>query len=259
VLEGLAPARRRFVVGTVVVVAVLLVAVAGTFVVRAVDRSGPVPQGTLGPVVLVAGYGGGTGSFGPLLRTLESAGREVVVAPPVADNTGDLDVQAQALEDTVTDVLDRTGAASVDVVGYSAGGVVARVWVRDHGGDRQARRVLTLGSPHHGTDLAGLGAVAGCPTACVELAPDSPFLTRLNSGDETPAGPEWVSVWTTADETVVPPSSADLRGALTFTVQSVCPGATTSHGDLPEDPVVLAAVTSVLGDGPPAAPRDVSC
>jgi triacylglycerol lipase len=259
VLDALAPARRRFVLGSAFLALALVVALAAALVVRGVDRSAPVPQSRLGPVVLVAGYGGGTAVFGALLRTLERDGRDAVVVAPIDDNTGDLDVQAAALGDAVTEVLDRTGAPSVDVVGYSAGGVVARLWVRDHGGDHQARRVLTLGSPHHGTDLAGLGAVTGCPTACQQLAPDSPLLARLNAGDETPAGPRWASVWTTHDQTVVPPASADLDGALTFTVQAVCPAATTSHGDLPGDPVVLAAVDSVLGPGPPRPPDDVGC
>ena len=52
--------------------------------------------------------------------------------------------------------MDRTGTDSVDVVGYSAGGVIARLFVRDDGGDSVVRRVLTLGSPHHGTDVAAL-------------------------------------------------------------------------------------------------------
>jgi triacylglycerol lipase len=145
------------------------------------------------------------------------------------------------------------------VGGFSAGGVVARLWVKELDGGSLARRVVTLGSPHHGTDLAGLGATTGCPTACEQLAPDSPLLARLNAGDETPAGPVWTSVWTTEDRTVVPPDSADLRGALTFTVQSVCPGATTAHGELPEDPVVLASLDSVLGTGRPAPPTGVAC
>src|SRR4051812_25142239 len=165
-LDALAPARRRFVLAAALLAAVLVALVVGVLVARAVDGTDPVPQGRLGPVVLVAGYGGGTEVFGDLLRALEDRGREAVVVAPVDANTGDLDDQAVRLGEAVEDVLDRTGAGSVDVIGYSAGGVVARLWVRDHGGDEQARRVLTLGSPHHGTDLAGLGAVAGCPTAC---------------------------------------------------------------------------------------------
>ena len=66
-------------------------------------------------------------------------------------------------------------------------------------------------------------------------------------------------MWTTEDQTVVPPSSAELGGALAFTVQSVCPGARTSHGDLTRDPVVLAAVDTVLGARSPEPPPDVVC
>jgi hypothetical protein len=66
-------------------------------------------------------------------------------------------------------------------------------------------------------------------------------------------------VWSTADRTVVPPESARLAGGLDFTVQSVCPGLRTAHGDLPEDPVVLAALRSTLGAGTPEPPTDVAC
>ena len=111
--------------------------------------------------------------------------------------------------------LSTRGAPSVDVVGYSAGGVVARLWVADGDGAGTARRVVTLGSPQHGIDVAGLAAVlapGSCPAACQELTPDSPLLGRLNRGDETPAGPLWVSIWTTDDQVVTPATSASLDG-----------------------------------------------
>jgi triacylglycerol esterase/lipase EstA (alpha/beta hydrolase family) len=149
--------------------------------------------------------------------------------------------------------LDRTDAESVDVVGYSAGGIVARLWVADGGAD-VARRIVTLGSPHHGTSLANLaGDVAPeqCPVGCQQLATDSDVLARLNAGDETPEGPTWVSIWTTQDRTVTPPDTARLDGALNLPVQSVCARAQLGHGDLTRDPVVVEMVLAELAPGEP--------
>ena len=146
-------------------------------------------------MLLVPGYNGGTTALEVLADALRSQGRSVVIVDLPGDNTGDLDEQARALDKAVVLQMQRDGARSVDVVGYSAGGVVARLWARDHGGDSQARRIVTIGSPHHGTDLAGLGADVApdsCPEACQQLLPDSELLRKLNAGDETPAGPLWV-------------------------------------------------------------------
>jgi len=250
----------------VLLVAVLLVgAVAGVAALVAVrltrDGVTPVAQDEPGPVLLVSGYGGSTGSLAPLRRSLEAAGRDVVVVPPVGGGTVDIRTQAAALGREARAVLARFSASSVDVVGYSAGGVVARSWVRDFGGAGLARRVLSLGSPQHGTSLAELavGVGVGCPAACRQLEPGSTLLRALNARDETPRGPLFVSVWSSADRVVVPPGSARLAGALDFTVQSVCPGARTSHGGLPGEPVVLAALGSTLGAGPARPPTGVRC
>jgi hypothetical protein len=170
--------------------------------------------------------------------------------------TGDLRVQARAVEAAARGAL-AGGAPSVDVVGYSAGGVVVRLWIRDDGGAKVTRRVVTLGSPHHGTDVAALAvAVVGsaCPTACRQLAPGSALLVRLNAGDETPAGPLWESIWTTGDELVTPADSARLTGALDVPVQEVCPGRQVGHGQLPTDPAVQQLVLAALGTEPPHRP-----
>jgi triacylglycerol esterase/lipase EstA (alpha/beta hydrolase family) len=261
-LEGLSPTRRRFVLLMVLVGLLGLVAVLAVVVVRAVGgRSTPVAQDRPGPVLLVSGYGGAAGSLAPLRDALARAGRDVVVVPAVGGGTGDIDDQAAHLADSADAAMKRYGAGSVDVVGYSAGGVVARQWVRDHGGADVARRVLSVGSPQHGTDVAALavGVAGGCPAACTQLEPDSSLLRALNARDETPAGPRFVSVWSTSDEVVVPVDSAHLDGALDLTVQSVCPDHRTTHGDLPSDPVVLALLGSALGVHAPTVPTGVSC
>ncbi|MCR4514168.1 hypothetical protein [Aeromicrobium sp. 50.2.37] len=260
-LDDLAPQRRRtLLAGSALLVAVALVA-AGIGVVRALDRAEPAPQDELGPVLLVSGYGGRVASLDPLRDALRSAGRDVEVLEPDGDGRGDLRAQAAALGRAADAALDRSGADSVDVVGYSAGGVVARLWVRDEGGADVARRVLTIGSPHHGTDVAALAVeIAGsCPTACEQLVPDSDLLRGLNASDETPAGPEWVTLRSDADRVVVPTDSAELEGALNLRVQQLCPRAGTTHRALPGDAAVLATVASALGRGAVRAPTDVSC
>jgi triacylglycerol esterase/lipase EstA (alpha/beta hydrolase family) len=133
------------------------------------------------------------------------------------------------------------------VIGYSAGGVVARLFARDRPGD--VRRVVTLGSPHHGTDVAALGAAFSpglCPVACQQLVPGSDLLDDLNDGDETPAGPQWLALWTTQDEVVTPPESARLEGAVNIALQDLCPGLQVNHGSLPTGPVVRSLVLQAI-------------
>ena len=260
-LATLAPARRRLVLLAVLAGLLGALAVVAAVVVRLTASVTPVAQDDPGPVLLVSGYGGSTRALDPVREALTRGGRDVVVVPPVGGGTGDIAEQARALDGVADDAMHRFDAGSVDVVGYSAGGVVARKWVRDDGGAGKARRVLSVGSPQHGTAVAELAAgVAGrCPTACRQLEPDSDLLRALNAHDETPDGPRFVSVWSDADEVVVPPDSARLDGAVNLTVQSVCPRARTSHAGLPGDPVVLALLGSSLGVDPPEVPADVAC
>jgi triacylglycerol lipase len=238
---------------------VLIAAVVAGFLIR--DGRAPerrVDPDRPGTVLLVAGYGGSTGSLDVLAERLRAAGRTVKVVPPVGDNTGDLRAQAEVLDDTARQAI-AAGAPSVDVVGYSAGGVVVRIWTADLGGAALTRRVVTLGSPHHGTEVAGLATqfLAGsCPTACRQLAPGSDVLSGL---PETPEGPRWVSIWTAKDDLVVPPSSAALRGAVDIELQRVCADSQVEHGGLPRDPLTVELVQRALGPGLAAVPAPVSC
>ncbi len=250
--------RRRLFVVLGAALLVLVVVVLGVRLTG--DRPGPAPvaqvaQDRAGTVVLVPGYGGSTSALEVLAARLRAAGRTAVVVMLPGDGTDDLTTYVPVLDAAVQDAL-RAGAPSVDVVGYSAGGIIARLWL-EGGGAAETRRVVTLGSPHHGTRLAGVGAVLApdrCPPACRQLAPGSSLLDDLNDRDETPDGPLYLSLWTTQDETVTPPDSARLAGAVNVVLQDVCPGATTGHSDLPRDAQVQGIVLAALGTGPLAAP-----
>jgi pimeloyl-ACP methyl ester carboxylesterase len=262
-LGGLSPRRRALVLGVALLVLAVLVAVVVTVVAHRSGRRGVPAADRPGPVLLVPGYGGNTGSLDPLAARLRAAGRDVTVVPLPGDGTGDLAAQASTVDGYVTAALASpagVAAGSVDVVGYSAGGVVARLWVQRHDGAHKARRVVTLGSPHHGTSLAAAGTVLApdaCPTACQQLAPGSSLLAGLRT--PVPAPPAWLAVWTDDDQTVTPPDSGRLEGATDLEIQSVCPGLTVAHGQLPGNAFVQAAVLDALGAGPIRLPTAADC
>ena len=262
-LSSLSPARRRLVLLVLGAGVVAVLVVAAVLVAGRLNRTRTVaaPQTHAGPVLLVPGYGGSTTGLTKLATVLRSHGRTAEVVTLPGGGTGDLRTQATTLAAAARAILSRTGARSVDVVGYSAGGVTTRLWLRDDGGAALARRVITLGSPQHGTDLAAAGAsLPGvCPVACQQLDPDSSLLQDLNAGDETPFGPQYVSVWTTVDRVVVPPASASLSGAIDFSIQSVCAGSTVSHSDLPTDKVVTAIVVAELSGPSMTALTSADC
>ncbi|HZG95221.1 MAG TPA: alpha/beta fold hydrolase [Mycobacteriales bacterium] len=243
-LDQLSPQRRRFVIGA----AALVVLLAGGLTAGAVARRGTplrdVPDGQV-PVVVVPGYGGDAGSVATLADRLRSLGRPVHVVELPAAGTGTVAASAGGLQRAV----EALGVDRVDLVGHSAGGVVIRYWAARLDDDDVARRIVTLGSPHHGTTLAAdLGGLspADCRGACAELRPGSQVLRDLNSGDETPGGAAWTAVWTSGDQTVTPPESAVLDGAANVRVQDVCPGARVSHGGLVRDPLPVALTLAAV-------------
>jgi len=238
-------------------VAALAVVVAAAVVIPlvveepvAVDRSRP------GTVLLIPGYGGNQGSLRQLAGRIRETGREAVVVALPGDGTGDLVEQVSVLDRAVSDAYER-GAPSVDLIGYSAGGVVARLWVARNEPD--PRRVVTLGSPLHGTRLATGGDALvpdACPTACRQLAEGS---SLLQSVEREPVTVPWLSVWTEQDQTVIPPDSARVDGAVNVPLQSICPGRQVSHSQLPTDPVVTGLVLQAIGTQPLAAPTSAAC
>src|SRR5262249_26454164 len=145
------PRRRLMFLVLAVVAAVSLTAVTIRVALSGGTREVP-DQADPGTVLLVPGYGGNVGALQPLAGAVRGTGRPVVVVDLPGDGTGDLRRQADALDAAAERAL--RDAKSVDVIGYSAGGVVARLWVEGHDGRTKARRVITLGSPHHGAQIA---------------------------------------------------------------------------------------------------------
>lgn len=253
--KGLSP-RRRAVLGGLVLVVAAVAAVAGT----RLSHGQPKPlAGRPGAVLLVPGYGGSTASLDELAARIRAAGRTATVVRLAGNGTGDLAVQARVLAGYANRAI-AAGSGPVTVIGYSAGGVVAWLWEADYGGAAQAGMIITLGSPLHGARIAAVGAAydpAECPAACQQLVPGSALLAGLQRSARP--RPPWLSLWSTGDQTVQPPDSARLAGAVNVPLQSVCPGVNVQHGQLPTAPLVVGIVLRTLASGHVAAPAPSAC
>jgi pimeloyl-ACP methyl ester carboxylesterase len=111
-------------------------------------------------------------------------------------------------------VLAYTGASQVDIVAHSLGVTLAREWMREDHAYRLVRRFVAIDGPNHGiTDCSpspgnywqapSLGGFTPDSAICQEYgSPDTPFLSRLNHGSETP-GPTRFLVIRNADTSFV--------------------------------------------------------
>jgi triacylglycerol lipase len=258
-LGGLAPRRRLFVL--VVTAVVLAVAV---LVSVSVAREYAVPPkadpAVMGPVVLVPGFGGNTDALQALALRLRVIGRPAVVVDLPDGGTGDFSGQAAAIDDTVRDLIRHEGARSVDLVGYSAGGVASWLYLQTGTTAPAIRRLVTMGSPLQGADIAAAGGAlvpGACPRACQELAPGSALLSRLDNGPR-PDIP-WLSLWTDQDDVVTPPDSAALPGIRSIRLQSVCDGILINHGQIPTAGLTDGLVLRALGTKPLPVPVPGDC
>jgi triacylglycerol lipase len=258
--RGLSARRRLLVVAVAAIATVVVLAAVVVAVGDGAGRPERAAQERPGPVLLVPGYGGGRESLLVLAARIRAAGRAAQVLTLPGDGTGDLVAQARVLSEAAAGAVS-AGAPSVDVVGYSAGGVVARVAVADAATARRVRRVVTLGAPLQGARIAAAGGVlapGACPVACQQLTPGSALLREL-AGRPLPGQLPWLSIWTEDDRTVMPPDSARLAGAVNVSLQELCAGTRVQHGELPTDPLAVGLVLRALGTDPPRAPDPAEC
>jgi len=167
------------------------------------EKPQPLPPGRL-PVLLLHGYVCNRGFLLPLRRYLQAHGISVHshnLEPVYAD----LDSYADGLARRIEEILAATGAEKLVILAHSMGGLVARAYLRKHGA-RHVAKLITLGTPHHGTVLAPLAAGENGR----QIVPGNEWLRRLN--EDAPALPV-VSVLSYQDNIVLPQESAELAGA----------------------------------------------
>jgi pimeloyl-ACP methyl ester carboxylesterase len=186
--------------------------------------------------------------------------------------TGDIAASAAQLGKFVNTVLAATGAAKVDLVGHSQGGMMPRYYLNFLGGAANVATFVALAPSNYGTTLDGLtvlgtdigligpinSALATTCTACVEQEAGSAFLAKLNV-TPTVAGVNYTVIETKGDEVVTPYRNAFLPAApnvSNITLQNQCPLDASDHLEIASDPVAMADMLNALD---PAQPVKVPC
>jgi hypothetical protein len=148
------------------------------------------------PIIVLHGYAMNRANFVPLGFRLARAGLGPIIGFEYW-TLGRTAAAARQLAWFVELVRARTGSPDVDIVGHSMGGVVARYFVCFGGGDGKVRNLVTLGSPHAGTDVSRIGV--GHPTR--ELLVGSNLVTRLAAAPP-PQHTRVVTIFSRADALV---------------------------------------------------------
>ncbi|MEV6944190.1 alpha/beta fold hydrolase [Streptomyces sp. NPDC051172] len=142
---------------------------------------------------------------------------------PVFYGLGPIDKSAEQLSAYVDKVLAATGAAKVDLVGHSQGGMMPRYYLKFLGGAAKVNALVGIAPDNHGTDLDGFtkllpyfpGAadlISASTPGLADQIVGSAFLTKLNAGGDTVPGVHYTVLATKYDEVVTPYSSQFLSG-----------------------------------------------
>ncbi|MBW8484738.1 esterase/lipase family protein [Actinomadura parmotrematis] len=201
------------------------------------------------PVLVIGGFDARQDRLDGLAAALTARGHPAETMQLLGDPAGTAPIaeSAHAVAVRAAGLLARTGAARVDVVGHSMGGLAQRHYLKFLGGASRVGTAVSVGTPEQGEVLGLLCAVAS--PGCRDLLPDSAFLKRLNAAPAVPPGPRAYHLYSEQGLG----EKAALPGAVNAAVQEFCPGRRVGHAGEPVDAAMQDLVVAALEGRPLAA------
>ena len=193
------------------------------------------------PVLLIHGIGDTAAVFRRMQRYLEEHGLRVHSFDLVPnDGSSSLTLLAGQLDAYVRSTF--ADGETIDLVGFSMGGLISRWYLQRLGGMERVRRFVSIATPHQGTWMAYLRRNPGAR----EMRPGSAFLADLNRDIDSLGGASFTSIWTPLDLMIVPATSSrapNARSVITWVA---------AHPLMTRDARVLREVLRTLTgeDGP---------
>jgi triacylglycerol lipase len=191
------------------------------------------------PIVFVHGWNSSGSTWNTMASRFAAAGYPSSHLRQWSYNTAQSNATTAAqLRDEVARVRAATGAAKVDLVTHSMGGLSSRYYLKNLGGQASVDEWVSIAGPNHGT-----GTANACfwNTSCYEMRVGSSFLTALNSGDETPGDTvRYGTWWSPCDEVINPDTSTILTGATN--TQTAC----LSHSGIKDSATTYSGVAAFV-------------
>jgi triacylglycerol lipase len=191
------------------------------------------------PVLLVHGIWDSAARLDPLKSGLEQRGVPVVRAMNLVPSDGRASIRelADLVASEARAFAAEQKAERIDLVGFSMGALVSRVFLHRCGGKERVRRFVSISGPHHGTWSAFALPLRGVR----DMRPRSALLRDLED-DRDPFGAVDVHcVYTPFDLMILPPKSSVLP-----TARSVRAIPIPMHRFMISDARVLDHVASIL-------------
>jgi triacylglycerol esterase/lipase EstA (alpha/beta hydrolase family) len=165
-------------------------------------------------ILFIHGLGGHRGNFVPMQSYFKWMGRarSVSIGFPNRDS---IEEMASHLSGTIERLARENGLPaenSIDIVAHSMGGIISRLALQDPAIAARVHTLVTLATPHHGTQLARY-----LDTRKVRaLQPNSDMFKKLGSQlpwGSDPSMPRLICLWTPKDLILLPPESGIVEGA----------------------------------------------
>lgn len=159
------------------------------------------------PVILVHGLYHNPSIWIPLGRTLRREGFGNLHAYGYSSFGPEFERISEGLVARTLEVLEANPGQKASFVGHSLGGLLIRKAIADPRLKGRVSSVVTLGSPHRGSEMARM-AIGGLGRT---LIPGDPILDGLNRLEEDADVPK-LAVCSLVDEMVIPLSGLDVNG-----------------------------------------------
>lgn len=191
------------------------------------------------PVILVSGFANTPAGWEEWVRSLRADGFKVFVVDLKHDGLGDMNTAADEVAAFVADVKRKTGARKVDLVGFSEGGLLDRMFIAQRGGASSVDRAISLATPHHGFAFGSavqraaklLRIHSALPASLWQMIEGCELLTSLDQAEQATGvrAPDstvrWASVYSQVIDGAIAPWSSALEGAVNIPVTSNSGGA----------------------------------